>query len=426
MRDLFLVLLFPVFLYFGFRSPYISLYLWLWTSMFPLQNWVYGMALSLRFNLVFALMTILGYFIKLKDKPEFKNTLLFTLIIVFFIHCSIGVMLHGVDYQWGKLENFLKAIVFFICCVLMLRKKHHFEAVIVFLVLSLGYFAFMEGLKYIATAGAHRIQGMMGPLGDNNKCALGFNMCIPLIIYLITQTKEKLLKYGYVSVLALSIVGVFATNSRGGLLALLFILSYYWWIGGRKLYIPVLLIGAGFLLINVMPESWMDRMASIENAGEDSSFLGRVLFWKINFLAALDYPLFGLNFDATSSILVWQNYMDEAVRLNWFVDTPPKTRGFVAHSIYFQVLGNQGFLGLGIFLLIAFTIFRTLSKITKYYEKTSWQNSLAKAIRVSFMAFYVGGAALNAAYFELFYLLISIAICLNLVLIFDLKKINTK
>jgi probable O-glycosylation ligase (exosortase A-associated) len=370
---------------------------------------------------MFAIITILGYFISLKEKPEFKSTALFWLVIMFFVHCFIGVVINDRVFQWVRMEDFLKTIIFFIFCVLMLRKKNHFEGIIAFLSISLCYFGLMEGLKYISTGGAHNITGMTGPLGDNNKAALGLNMCIPLMVYIVSQAHTKYIKGFYTAVLVVIFIAVLGTGSRGGMLALLFLSGYYWWTTGKKIGPLLFLILIGFVAWIVMPEDWRNRMLSINEASSDESFRSRLFFWKVNFLVALDNPFFGVGFDATSGRWIWELYID-AVNSSGDGFLPKK--GFVAHSIYFQVLGNQGLFGFGIFMTVIASAFMALSQVIKYFPKNSWEVSLAKSIRVSFIAFCIGGAALNAVYFELLYLLFAMTICLKINLLIAKKENN--
>ncbi len=415
MRDFFFLACFPFFIYYGLRAPVVALSLWFWTSMYPMQNWLYGFALNLRINLVLAIITILGYFF-MKDKPDYKLTGLFVLVILFCLQSSLGLMFHGVfDFQWDKFTEFFKAIVFFVFCTLLLRKKEHFHSVLAFLCLALCFYGFMEALKFLATGGGHKITGIKGPLGDNNKVALGLNMAIPLMLYMASQVKEIRIKQFFWIITIGCIVAVLATASRGGLLALLFMGGYYLWSTGKGVSMIFVVACVAAISIPFLPEAWFERMSSIQSAGTDGSFLSRVTFWKINLLAALEYPFTGMGFNSTAIQFVWQQYVPQLSSLDFFFKTPNPTRGFVAHSIYFEVIGNQGLLGFTLFASMLFTAIANINKMLKYnFEENSWQYALLKAIKVSLFTYCVGGAALNAAYFELLYLLFAMIICLKI------------
>ncbi|MCE0492390.1 hypothetical protein [Vibrio salinus] len=113
-----------------------------------------------------------------------------------------------------------------------------------------------------------------------------------------------------------------------------------------------------------------------------------------------------------------------------FIPTPPPgDKGWAAHSIYFEVLGDQGFPGLFLFLSIIFLSFKKLASIEKFYfdleSKNCWQYRLSKMIKISIMAYCVAGAAVSLAYLELFYAIVSIVVCLDMVMKDDINKINT-
>ncbi|MDN4504255.1 putative O-glycosylation ligase, exosortase A system-associated [Alteromonadaceae bacterium BrNp21-10] len=415
MRDYFLVLIFPIFVYYGLRTPIISLYLWFWTSMYPLQNWVYGLALSLRFNLVFSLITMGGY-VLMKNKPPFKLTALFVLVMLFLFHSFLGVAFYALhDGMWNSLEEFFKGILFFIFITLLVRKKDHFEGIIYFLTLALCFYGAMEGGKVLLSAGGHKMSGILGPLGDNNKVALGLNMTIPLVLYAISETKVKLIKQFLRVLLFFCVLAILGSASRGGFVALLVLGFVYWWKNGKKLSIIFGFLFMAVVTVNLMPSSWFERMDTLKEAGQENTLISRVTSWKINTLAAMDHPFIGHGFNATAIYIVWRDYAHNLDSLNFFVDTPIPTKGYVAHSIYFEVLGNQGFVGLFIFLLILFLTFSKIKFLQKHhFERGTWQHNLLGSIHVSLVAYCVGGAALSAAYFELLYLLVALVICLQI------------
>jgi len=383
--------------------------------MYPLQNWLYGIGLTLRFNLIFSLATIIGYVV-MKNKPVFKMSALFALVIIFTLHSGLSVAMNAsTSSMWNYFDIFFKTILFFIFTVLLLRKKEHFEAILFYLCLALCFFGVMEGIKVLLSGGGHKIRGIAGPLGDNNKVALGLNMTIPLILYLMTQVKDKYIKLALKGAAFFCIMAVIGTASRGGFIGLALMAVYYWWKNGKKLSIIFSALLIGGLVASLMPTSWFERMDTIDNTAEGSPLATRFTSWKLNYLAAQDNPFVGHGFNRTANKIVWINYVHDLDSLDWGIHTPIPTIGYVAHSIYFEVLGNQGFVGLFLFLLI---IFLTLTKIgslqRRYYKKGTWQRDLLNAVKVSIVAYCICGAALSAAYFELFYFLIAVVLCLEI------------
>jgi O-antigen ligase len=86
-----------------------------------------------------------------------------------------------------------------------------------------------------------------------------------------------------------------------------------------------------------------------------------------------------------------------------------------AHSIYFEVLGDHGFVGLAMYLIIIAAAFLKCSRImslTKNEPERQWAYDLGIAIQGSLFVFCIAGAALSLAYYDLF--VIDLAVLLPL------------
>ena len=158
-------------------------------------------------------------------------------------------------------------------------------------------------------------------------------------------------------------------------------------------------------------------MDTIKTVEEDTSFMGRVIAWKQSTLIALDNPLFGGGFYAVQDLSVWLKYAREFNKLD-FIPTPePNIRvAFAAHSIYFQTLGDLGFVGLGLFLAILFTSWRNASKVIRAVRDRPdwhWARDLARTLQYSIFAYVIAGAALNMAYFDYMYMVFAILVALR-------------
>jgi probable O-glycosylation ligase (exosortase A-associated) len=124
------------------------------------------------------------------------------------------------------------------------------------------------------------------------------------------------------------------------------------------------------------------------------------------FNLAKDRPLVGGGFAITDS-QTFQRY------------APNPTAIHAAHSIYFQALGEHGFVGLGLYLLFGFLTWRTGTSIIRSAagrEEYKWASDLAKMIQVSLMGFAVGGAFLSLLYFDVpYYLMVAMVVTRRIV-----------
>jgi O-antigen ligase len=109
---------------------------------------------------------------------------------------------------------------------------------------------------------------------------------------------------------------------------------------------------------------------------------------------------------------VWWSY-DAAGSFNDVIDTSrmDKVAFKAAHSIYFQVLGDHGYIGLFLFLGIIVTAYRKAGRVAKLAKKTHQDESIIKLcslVKVSLVAYCAGGAGVSLAYFDMFYAILAI------------------
>jgi probable O-glycosylation ligase (exosortase A-associated) len=148
-----------------------------------------------------------------------------------------------------------------------------------------------------------------------------------------------------------------------------------------------------------MPEGWERRMQTIETYERDSSAMGRINAWTMAYRLAKDHPLGG-GFEVTTEEM-FRRY------------APVPADIHAAHSIYFEVLGEHGFGGLAIFLLFWWATWRTAGSVTRNaarHEATQWAVDLSKMLQVSLLGYFVGGAFLSLAYFDLPYDVMIVAV----------------
>jgi hypothetical protein len=89
------------------------------------------------------------------------------------------------------------------------------------------------------------------------------------------------------------------------------------------------------------------------------------------------------------------------------------------HSIYFEALGEHGFVGLGLFLLLGYLGLHTARKIVSQTAKDArlyWMRDLASMIHVSLIGYAASGAFLGLAYFDFYYTLLATLVGLQFLL----------
>ena len=102
-----------------------------------------------------------------------------------------------------------------------------------------------------------------------------------------------------------------------------------------------------------------------------------------------------------------------------FFPTPIPTYAAAAHSIYFEVLGDMGFVGLGLFMMIMLSVFFDAAKMKRVAReigpRANWAADMSAMLSVSMVAFLVGGASISAAYTELPYLIVTLSFVVRMI-----------
>jgi probable O-glycosylation ligase (exosortase A-associated) len=410
MRDILLLALLPILIYYALKRPFIGLSLWFWTSLVPIQTWAHGLATEVRWNLLFASCTMLGYFL-MKNKPKVQLQGVFWGMLLLLLLATLSSLYHqGFDIVvWDRWESFLKSMVFFVFVYLIVDKKLHVEALMWACVLSVTAVSASQGLKVLASGGNHVTYGISSTFNDNNLSAFAALICIPFLLFLLSQYKDsRIIRYGLIGGIFTNILFILGSDSRGGLVGLVVLFGYYFLKSNKKLPLVIFAVIAGGVGLSLMDASWFERMDTIKNASEDSSFMGRVVAWKLSVLMALDAPILGGGFDAIAYQPTWSSLLGNWQALD-FINTAYPIKGHVAHSIYFQVLGDLGFLGFIVFYLIVYKSYRHFKQVRKSLATTHWMCSFASYMLLTFICFLVAGAALSVAYNEIIMMLIAIA-----------------
>jgi probable O-glycosylation ligase (exosortase A-associated) len=90
-----------------------------------------------------------------------------------------------------------------------------------------------------------------------------------------------------------------------------------------------------------------------------------------------------------------------------------------SHSIYFEVLGEHGFIGLGLFLVLGLMTWRTASEVIRRARDDPgrrWAADLAAMVQVSLVGYASAGAFLGLAYFDFYYTLIAVVVLCKIVI----------
>tara|TARA_B100001939_G_scaffold348054_1_gene372317 strand:+ start:10400 stop:11731 length:1332 start_codon:yes stop_codon:yes gene_type:complete len=408
MRDIFLFViifgLIPVML----KFPQIGILTWSWVSYMNPHRLAYGFAYDFNFLDYIALFALLGILFS-KEKKIFPRHPITYLLALYFFWVSLTT-LFAINHEVAipKYITLVKILLFTFATLLIMQSRVRINALIWVIVLSIGFYAFKGGIFTILTGGSGRVWGAPGSFfGDNNHFALVLLMIVPITIYLIQVTEDKRLKIGLAVLTMCEIMAIFGTQSRGALVGMVCMFTFFAW-KAKKLWILVILfpfLGAiGFMF---MPDSWKERMASIERYEEDASAQGRLTMWRVAIDVANDNPVLGGGFNV---------FYDDGVRTQYL---RPGEEGRAVHSVHFEVLGEHGYAGYLIFFMLALTTYLTGNRIireAKANPRFKWCGELAAMIQISMVGYASAGAFVNLATFDLYYHLVAIMVMTRVVM----------
>lgn len=412
MRDVVLLCAFLAFIPIALSSTFGAYLIWGWAGLLAPGMYVYGFMLSVPFVQIFALISLVSLLIaKDPQRVPFELNRTSLLFLLFSFHALLVALFafEGLARNWEMFQNIVKTVLFCLLMPMLASSRLRVHALLLMVVLGLAFHGLLDGLKFVMSGGGHTARGI-AKFGDNNYEAMALATTIPLLLYAARYSVNVWVKRGFAIVMAINVLAIVSTNSRGGLLTLLAIAVVMIGRTKRKMAGLVTLVFIGAIAIALAPASWSERMNTMKEAGGDESFMTRVAAWKKSTAIALDYPIVGGGFYAVQSPPTFHRYRTSP-GLMGFIDTPDPG-GFAAHSIYFQVIGDMGYVGFIIYMALLMNVFalrRSIKKIAKSMGPSAdWALHLADALSVSMVAFMVGGALLSAAYLEIPFILMAL------------------
>lgn len=414
MRDVVFVAGLLAMLPFVFGRPQIGVLLWAWTAFLVPNAYLWGFARPWTFNMTVALVTLAAW--PLSREPvrlPVNSTVFFILLFSVLGTLSAWRTIGNPDIAWREWGVFAKIMLFALVVASLMNTEMRIKALVYAIALGLGFHGVVEGLKFIASGGGHKMIGPGGQIEDNNHLALALLCTLPLVFFAYQQMTHRLVRLGIIGCGAVIVFAVVGTMSRGGLLGLAAMATWALLKTRGKFRYLALVVPIGIAVIAFAPDRWFDRMETITEAEEDYSFSGRLIAWKQNTLVATDRPILGAGFQAVQNPAIWSFYAHTRFHELDFIPTDQVRPQYAhaAHSIYFQVIGDLGFVGFAIFATLCMIAWRNSAAVVRKAKDRpglAWAYQLGLCLQYLLVAYFVAGAALSMAYFELIYIVFAL------------------
>jgi len=413
-RDLAFLIFLAALVGLGLKRPFLFTLAYAYVDIVSPQRLSYFLLNSIPISLTMAGLAIAAWFVA-DDKSNLRVTgrqwlmllLLFYVALTTFNADLPDMALHKWEWAW-------KALAFAIFLPLTLRTRLRVEAMLLFMTLSAATIIIVGGIKTMLSGGGYGALNLMvsnnSGLYEGSIISTFAIALIPIILWFArhgTVFPSDWRVKGFCAALVFACLLIpIGTEARTGLvciavLALLMLRD----VKRRLLY----LAGAGLLAaasIPFLPQSFTSRMETIQGYQADESANTRLAVWAWTLEYVQTRP-FGGGFDAYRQNRIQVRTVDAQVsgELQTVSTRSEADEGRAWHSAYFEMLGEQGWPGLFLFLLIHGIGLVRMERLRRRYrgrdDDMAWVSPLATALQ-HFQLIYLVGALFVAVAFQPF------------------------
>ena len=401
----------------GLRRPFLWVLTYLYVDIVAPQKISYFLLASIPLSLIVFVLAFAGWLL-IDDKADSRFTLRQGLLLVLLAYCGVTTL--TADFPVEAADKWAwvwKALVFVIFLPLTLRTRLRIEAAVLFMVLSAGSIVITGAIKTLASGGGYGSLHFF--VSDNTGLYEGSIIScvavaiIPLVLWLtrygtVFPQDWRVRLFGFALAFACLLIPV-GTQARTGLLCigLLGVLSLRS-VRNRFVYLGGIALLAAIAL-PLLPASYTERMQTIENHDSDQSASTRLAVWAWTIDYAKEHP-FGGGFDSFRSNKLTIQTRDTAtdgnntaVAVNTYQD---QARAF--HSSYFEMLGEQGWPGLALWLFLQLSGLWQMERLRSRWRRRAavpgagadqqWQAPLAGALQQAQLVYLLGSTFVGIAY----------------------------
>jgi O-antigen ligase len=337
--------------------------------------------------------------LRLREIPQFK-----------YILCILGFALVTTPLSvWPGgslsfiLEGYAKNIVFVYFLAQGARSERSTRLIIGALIAgcALIVISILTGLGPEISLDAREERINVAGTYDVNDLALLFVVTLPFAYFMLKES-SKLQRLLLLAAIALMIVGIIKSASRGGFLGLI-VISLFLLIRSSqqaRKYALIAILGGAIMFAVAAPSAYWTRIGTIFSLENDYNMnlqTGRMKVWQNGLKMIATYPLTGVGISCFN--IAHADFSGTKINIS-------------PHNSFVQIAAELGLPGFLLFLLIIFTSMlaarrvRRLSREGRMPQELWW---LAAAIEISFIGFMVSASLLTHAYSPIFCFLTGIS-----------------
>jgi putative inorganic carbon (hco3(-)) transporter len=432
MRDLIFVAYVASLILLAFNRPFIFTLVYAYIDICAPQRLSYFLLNSIPLSLIVFGLAVLGFLVS-DNKQNVRISPRWVLLILLLVYCgyttTVAVEPVAALEKWGWVW---KALVFAAFLPLTLTTRLRIEALVLTMVLCVSALIVTGGIKTLAGGGGYGVLVLL--IHDNSGLFEGSIIScvaitvIPLIIWLanygtIFKPDWRVRIYALALIFACMLIPV-GTQARTGVICIgvlgLLMLRYA---RHRLLYLAAIAL-IGLAAVPFLPSSLTQRAETIQDYKQDESAYTRIAIWKWTWEFAKDHPMGG-GFNSYKqnkiSYDIVQKHDPNNPNDEYLVEGEKKEivdQGRAFHSSYFEMLGEQGYPGLLIWLIIHFGGIWRMEVVSRLYRKRNraeenWVAPLATALQNAQIVFLVGSLFVGIAFQPFVYMLVALQIALD-------------
>ncbi|HKR24876.1 MAG TPA: DUF5935 domain-containing protein [Allosphingosinicella sp.] len=454
MRDIGLVCFLLALLALAVKRPFLFALAYIYVDTVSPQRLSYYLLNSISVSMYVAALAIGAWLVF--DRKDVRPAPRQGLILLLLAYVTWTTLHADLPVEaWTKFEWVWKALVFAIFLPFTLRTRLRVEAALLFLTLSAAAIVIVGGIKTVLSGGGY---GVLNLMVDNNSGLYESSTIstiaialIPLILWFTKfgtifppdyepartapgsppseenpdppqfvssqptpggRWRRFMVKIFCFALVFASLLIPIGTEARTGLVCIgvLGVLML------RDVKRRFLYMGAAALLglaaIPFLPASFTSRMETIQGFQGDQSANTRLQVWAWTWSYVQDHPMGG-GFEAYRQNRIMVSTVDArtAGEVQIVSTITQADEGRAYHSAYFEMLGEQGFPGLILFLLIHGIGIVRMELIRRRYRRVegedAWVAPLATALQHFQLIYLVGALFVGIAYTPFVYLMLA-------------------
>lgn len=424
MRDLFFLGFLGLLFLLSFRRPFLFVLVYAYVDIVSPQRLSYFLLNAIPISAI-AFAGAFGWWLLIDKKTDARFSARQGLLLLLLFWCAFTTVNAAFPAEaaskWGWVW---KALVFAIFLPLTLRTRLRMEALALVMVLCASSIIVTGGIKTLLSGGGY---GELNLMIDNNSGLYEGSTIstvaiaiIPLILWLarhgtIFPPDRKVRLYALALSGACLLIPI-GTATRTGLLCILLLGAMMVWHSQRRLLFGAGAALAAMVAVPFLPSAFTERMGTIKNYQGDQSASTRLAVWQWTWDYVKDHPLGG-GFDAYRAnsftydtvTVVRDDSGSHLVRSK----VTEKERAY--HSAYFEMLGEQGYVGFALWALLHISSLIATRGVYRRYRKSTdadeqWIAPLALALQQGHLLYLLGATFVGIAFQPFIFMMLALQI----------------